>query len=228
MGDRSGGRTVAVAVAGAAALAACLLEWGPAAAQGHGSRPLVYGSEHACRTGRVLSDSDCRNAFLNAEAELDEKSPRFKTRADCEKAFRRCMIGLPWGAPSRGGKGVYFTPRMNGVRISFSGRERAVVPVVDVEFPNVVFSPRPVSRASTERSAARRAQAQAMWDNPPPPPADTPTTFGGADQGPDTSPLRPGEMTSYPVSTERLREMREAERKYGTPDPSDPSVPRKP
>ena len=84
--------------------------WGGAVGAGGGG--AVFFDASACRTAKALSDRECQTAYVNAKAEFDEKAPRFVSRAECERYFRRCMIG----DIDSGGRRVAFIPQMRGFR----------------------------------------------------------------------------------------------------------------
>jgi uncharacterized protein YgiB involved in biofilm formation len=120
--------------------------------------PRLFFDAAACREAKALSDADYATAYANAKAEFDERAPRFSSRAECERFFRRCMIGDIEG----GGRRVAFTPQMQGFAIE-NGRERQVVPVAEGGGAEGLFQPRAVGRAEASAPAARRAEAQEAW-----------------------------------------------------------------
>ena len=73
-----------------------------------------FGAERSCVASGQLSGELCANAAANAQAEFDEKAPRFPTREACERAFgsSRCSVGFS-GAHGWAGKksGVYISLR---------------------------------------------------------------------------------------------------------------------
>jgi uncharacterized protein YgiB involved in biofilm formation len=114
-----------------------------------------------CIADQKLDENLCANAAANAEAEFDEKAPRFSTRQECDARFGpgKCELGLR-GANGWSGKrgGVFFMPRQSGFRVtvhsqsdmtvlpSFSGRELG-------------FAPRTILRLQTSRSGSMRREA---------------------------------------------------------------------
>jgi hypothetical protein len=130
------------------------------------SQRSVYATLRACQSAKLLSDPECKNAFDNAEAELEEKSPRFNDRRSCENFFSRCMIGdLAGGvAGSRGkARGVSFIPDMRAVEITISPGGRTVRPLIDSKRFGLEFSQRTVTRQDTFQSGSKTARAQALW-----------------------------------------------------------------
>ena len=172
-------------------------------------RTRVYLSADACRAVGSLSESQCANAYSNAKAEFNEKAPRFSTRAECERHFRRCMIGDISG----GGK-VTFIPAMRGFRIDSSGVYRAL-PVAEGDQADPLFQPRAVDRVDSFVSAKRTEDAQKAWQAliaPPPVNAagrlPTVYDFGGA------APAA-GAIESYPVPPAMLEDLKNRMQKFG-------------
>jgi Protein of unknown function (DUF1190) len=118
----------------------------------------LYSTAESCEVSSGLTTQECHNAFANALAELDEKSPRFRSRAECEKAFKRCMIA------GFGRRRVEFEPALRGFAIkpSVTGGG-TVVPVVEGDDDLLGFRERSFSRLDTTESYALRAQAQKRW-----------------------------------------------------------------
>ena len=206
-------------LSGYAGLAFCfviaVLSCSPIDGLAFGMKPKVYLNADACRASHALSDSECAQAYQNARAEFNEKAPKFASRSECERHFRRCMIGDIRGS----GRGVDFVPSMLGFRIE-SGRQRQVVPVVEGGEGDPLFRPRAVDRVDASVSAARSAEARKTWEaltSPPPAPdAAAASPFQGfsspdiGDQGATS-----GGTQSYPVSPSMLQDMRTRERLYG-------------
>jgi hypothetical protein len=129
---------------------------GSARAQTHGVR--IYSTTGSCEVSSGLTAQECHNAYANALAELDEKSPRFGSRAECEKAFKRCMIA---GLDRRR---VEFEPAFGGFAIKRSATGGGtVVPVVEGDNDLLGFRERTISRLDTSESFSLRAQAQKRW-----------------------------------------------------------------
>jgi len=181
-------------------------------------RERVYATKQSCETAG-LTAPECKNAFENAAAELDEKAPSFASRAACEKHFRRCMIG---GFDfSKGGKSqsVIFRPSMRGVEIIIrTGNDRTARPLLEINNPNVVFQARSIVRPDISRSPSKRAQAQARWKqfeeaakNPPSggldasKPIEMDLTIQIPDAGRAEKPLPPPDPAAIERRRERLR-----------------------
>ncbi len=148
----------AAAMAATAALAAIVGFFAsPAAAQQRGGR--VFASPYICQQAGGYSAEQCRNAFANAQAELEDAAPRFPTREACVQYFKRCSI-----AEIASGKKVTFAPSLAGVSISAGGGRPAVVPVVAGSAPPLGFQPRPIDQRRTERSTQKQKRAQAAWE----------------------------------------------------------------
>lgn len=156
------------------------------------SRSLAYATPDACISARILDAEECRRAFRNAAAELDEKAPRFPKRAECEAFFRRCMIGLSGAGP----RDVYFTPQLREVRVSASAR--TALPVLYAAHPALGLSPRTIARPAEEVARARRIEAQARWAKRDEI-EESPSAFDPSDAEGEPAPSRPGEITSWPV-----------------------------
>jgi hypothetical protein len=121
----------------------------------------LFATENACRADSQMSGDECRNAFANARAELDEAAPRFSRREECEKHFRRCMIvGLG------GARGAEFGPTAKGVEIIIrSSSDKTARPVLEVESSAVVLNARTAMKPDTHFSAAARKKSQDAWSD---------------------------------------------------------------
>jgi uncharacterized protein YgiB involved in biofilm formation len=204
MFDRSRGASrLAMAVAMGLTGALC----GERVAQDAGGGERIFFDAEACRAAKVLSDGDCEIAFANAKAEFDEKAPRFVSRAECERYFRRCMIGDIAG----GGRRVTFIPQMRGFVIE-TGRERQVVPVAEGAAAAELFQPRPLARADDAVNAAKTAAAQQVWK------AMMASAAAATPSGEDTSaPANAGPAQTYPLPPSMLQDLRNRERAFGAP-----------
>jgi len=130
--------------------------WSPAFGQMIGKR--IFSTSSSCELSTLLTADECRNAQANALAELDEKSPRFPSRAECEKSFRRCMIA------GFDRKRVEFEPALRGFEVNVrSATDKTVVPLVDGDGSVLGFHSRTVLRADAGISHMARDQAQARW-----------------------------------------------------------------
>ena len=130
--------------------------WAPAFGQMIGKR--VFSTSSSCELSTLLTADECRNAHANALAELDEKSPRFASRAECEKNFKRCMIA------GFDRKRVEFEPALRGFEVNVrSATDKTVVPLVDGDGSVLGFRSRTVLRADAGISHMARDQAQARW-----------------------------------------------------------------
>jgi hypothetical protein len=193
---------VALALAAAGCYAA-------AAAPLSGAERRVFYDAAACREAKALNDGDCATAYANAKAEFNEKAPRFSSRAECERYFRRCMIGDV--AP--GGRRVTFTPQMRGFTIE-PGRERQVVPVADGGGAAGLFQLRPIDRADVTVSAGKTATAQQAWKSMIAAPVAVSPSGDDADAAPA------GPTQAYPVPPDMLQDLKRRERAFGgAPDP---------
>ncbi len=179
--------------------------WGGAVGAGGGG--AVFFDASACRTAKALSDRECQTAYVNAKAEFDEKAPRFVSRAECERYFRRCMIG----DIASGGRQVTFIPQMRGFSIALK-RERQVVPVADGAAAAGLFQSRPVGRADDSVNAAKTAAAQQIWKATIASPAVA-TPFGDDANPPTTA----GPARTYPLPPAMLQDLRNRERAFGVP-----------
>lgn len=119
----------------------------------------VYANVTACIQTSRLRPEQCNNAFANAQAELAEASPRFHSRDECSRYFRRCSI-----VSFSSAKDVTVQPTMEGVRLVSAGGSTGVVPVVAGKGPMPLFQPRPIDMRRIDQSPARRANAQSEWD----------------------------------------------------------------
>jgi len=168
-----------------------------------GDNPRVFIDAAACVASGAHSASDCRHAERNARAEFSEKAPRFPTRAACERAFARCMIGDIFA-----GGGVDFVPTLRGFAI-LAGPRAGALPVLEGGGSQGMFERRRIDRddEGVHRGQDRRAQsASGISPGSHPlsrtaPVAEDPASNGG--------------LQAYPVPAAALRELRERERKFG-------------
>jgi uncharacterized protein YgiB involved in biofilm formation len=181
--------------------------WTANAAQLLSAERRVFYDAAACREAKVLSDGDCATAYANAKAEFDEKAARFLSRVECERYFRRCMIG----DVERGGRRVTFTPQMRGFAIE-PGRKRQVVPVADGGDAAGLFQPRPVGRADVSVSTGKTAAAQQTWKSMIAAPVAAAPSGDGAD-----APAAAGPTQAYPLPPDMLQDLRRRERAFGAP-----------
>jgi uncharacterized protein YgiB involved in biofilm formation len=129
-----------------------------AAALGQTIGKRVFSTSESCELGALLTAAECRNAHANALAELDEKSPRFTSRAECEKNFNRCMIA---GIDR---KRVEFEPAMRGFEVNVrSENDKTVMPVVDGASSMLGFHSRTALRPDPGISRTAQGQARARW-----------------------------------------------------------------
>jgi uncharacterized protein YgiB involved in biofilm formation len=124
-----------------------------------------YANRTQCIDDKKLDGTLCANAAANAEAEFDEKAPRFPTRHACEAAFGagRCELGLAgtsgWSGEKRG---VYFTPRQAGFRVTVrSQSDMTVLPSMSGR--ELGFAPRSILKLETSRSARFRREPGLAW-----------------------------------------------------------------
>jgi uncharacterized protein YgiB involved in biofilm formation len=184
-----------------------------------------YATLEQCVDAGQLGDALCANAVANAEAEFDEKAPRFSTRRECEARFGagRCELGLA-GAGGWSGKrqGIFFMPRQSGFRVTVrSEADMTVVPTMLGR--ELGFGARSILRLQTGRSGKFRQEAQPAWRNrgvafgqppgapqnagasrplPPPPPFD-PSFDCSSLLEPSAD--KPASTGCYPAPSNRLR-----------------------
>ena len=185
-----------------------------AVAQSSHLAPRVLLDAAACREAKALSDADCDTAFANAKAEFYEKAPKFPSRAACERYFRRCMIG----DISEGGRRIAFIPQMRGFAIE-DGRERRVIPVADGGGVEFLFQPRAATTPDSYVSGAKTAKAQKDWRMmaaSPEAPASGERIPPPGDEG-DGGASVPGSPQAYPVPPAALQDLKDRERKFGSP-----------
>ncbi len=178
-----------------------------------GRHALVFYNADTCHDAGVYSDDECQRAYANAKAEFYEKAPRFDTRGECERYFRRCMIG----DFSHGGRKVDFTPSMRGFVIE-NGAQRRVVPVADSEIADSLFQPRRIDDDDTMISAARAARAQTACKLIVAPPSTAAVNPGaGPDDDAAGAEPQPGTVKTYPAPEWMQKDLPARERLYGTP-----------
>lgn len=150
-----------------------------------------YGAEQNCILGGKLKPEQCANAVANAQAEFEEKAPRFPSRDACERVFASagCSVGFK-GAEGWAGKksGIYFSPRQAGFRVMVSSPSDMTVTPFALG-PRITFSPRSILRKDTRINPQTAHEARGSWrlqpsaaagaspsaagdDKPPAPPVD--------------------------------------------------------
>ncbi|MFC1455625.1 DUF1190 domain-containing protein [Microvirga arabica] len=165
-----------------------------------------YLTSRACVAEGLLSPTECRNAFANAEAEFDDAVPAFDDQRECERHFRRCTISFTTTSDP---KALRFAPAMRGVQVTVAvDRSRTAVPVLNSRHPAIHFAPRTVAERQDERSAGRQQEAQAKWtaaQRPEEKPVGEPSTWtlrGRVDHDTDRRPSEP----QSPLLEQRLRD----------------------
>jgi uncharacterized protein YgiB involved in biofilm formation len=200
---------------------------GPAAPQTIGGS-RAYNSLDECLAVGQLSKDMCTNAFTNAQAEFNQKTPDFKTRESCERAFgpRSCMIAICTTAaatlPGRGHHacGISFTPRFNGIVVTVASLHNATAR------PNVSgrgganYGARTILKIDTIEHhvyAARGSHGRGGSDIP----ADALPEGAAFDPNAiaDPNPNPSGPIASYPVPAKRLKEMQDRARSLGLAPP---------
>jgi uncharacterized protein YgiB involved in biofilm formation len=208
------------AIVGFVAVVAC-----PLAAMAQtvgGSRS--YASLDECNAAGQLSHEMCSNAFANAQAEFLQKTPPFKSREACERAFGRgtCMISICTASTNlprgRHACGVAFTPRLNGIVVSVASLHSATVRPSVSGKGGIYYAPRTILRSDTGEHpvyASRHGRSG----------ADIPVDAlpAGATVDPDSlvdpNPNPTGPVASYPVPAKRLKEMRDRAKSLGLVPP---------
>ena len=139
-------------------LAILAMALAPADAPGQTTGKRVFSTSASCELTHLLSADQCRNAHSNALAELDEKSPRFASRAECEKSFKHCMIaGFNRGR-------VEFESALRGFEVNArSETDKTVLPVLEGDSSSLEFRGRTVLRMDTGISFSLREQSQKRW-----------------------------------------------------------------
>jgi uncharacterized protein YgiB involved in biofilm formation len=141
-----------------------------------------------------LSAELCTNAAANAQAEFEEKAPRFPSREACQRAFASagCSVGFK-GSDGWAGKksGIFFTPRQSGFLVTVSSeRDMTVVPYA--AGASIGFSRRSILRKDTRIDPRIAAKARENWR------ARAASDAGGAAYGVDTPPPGLGRGTLPP------------------------------
>lgn len=140
----------------AALLSAWLGVFLPHAAVAYQKR--LYATENICRMDSLLSGDECKYAFLNARAAVDEGAPRFSKREECEKYFHHCMIAGFHGA------GVEFGPSLKAVEVTARTSEDKIArPVLEAELPAVTLSSRSALRLDAGISSTAKKKVQDSW-----------------------------------------------------------------
>jgi uncharacterized protein YgiB involved in biofilm formation len=184
----------------------------------------AYANLEQCRDGDRLGEALCTNAAANAEAEFDEKAPRFRTRKECEARFRagRCELGIAGASGWSGQKqGIFFMPQQSGFQVTVrSQTDMTVLP--SMRGDDLGFAPRSILKLQTSRSTRLRREAGQVrgrgvaFGQPtgveapsgeagplPPPPVVDPNFDCSSLLEP--SPGQPASSGCYPVPAARLR-----------------------
>jgi hypothetical protein len=137
-------------------LAALFLVCAPAAIAQTAPGSDTYARRDECIAGQRLNAQQCEFAYRNARAEFEEKTPRYRSRAACERVHKICAVQITGIASfediARAGGGTY-VPRFTGIRVTGSGEAARVLPVVAGAG---TFAARQVAALDT-RVAGRRA-----------------------------------------------------------------------
>jgi uncharacterized protein YgiB involved in biofilm formation len=207
---------------------AVLLAAGPALAQTIGGT-RTYTSPEECISLGQLNREMCNNAFTNAQAEFRQKTPDFKTREACERAFGHgsCMISICTGnaATPHGhgrGCGVAFTPRFNGVVVSVASLHNATTrPFVSGKGSANYYAARTIlkidigeHRVFAARGGRGRSGADVPADALPEGAVIDPNSLA------DPNPNPAGPVATYPVSAKRMKEIQERAKSLGLVPPS--------
>lgn len=109
-----------------------------------------------------MSDQQCEFAYRNARAEFEEKTPRYSSRAMCERSHRRCSIQISglgsFEDLARGRGGGTYVPKFKGIRVIGTGEGAKVLP--DVEGGGRNFVPRQVAALDARVSGRRGVVAE--------------------------------------------------------------------
>jgi hypothetical protein len=162
-------------------LASLLLTVNAAAAAQITRGQYEFASERACAASGKLTAEQCANAAANAQAEFDEKAPRFSTREVCERVFARagCSVGFSGSGGWEGKKSdIYFTPRQQGFRVSI-GRERDVSVTPFTLGPAMGFSRRSILRRDTRIDPHIARHAREIWSQRPASPSASGADLNG-------------------------------------------------
>jgi hypothetical protein len=130
-----------------------------AAAQGApGEQIAIYADRQECLQGGVLTAEQCGQAFLNARAEFEEKAPRYRQRAGCERAHGTCaaQISTSENPAARGLGAVTYVPAFRGVALKRDKQGALVIlPEIAGGEARASFVPRSATQASTQVARPR-------------------------------------------------------------------------
>jgi hypothetical protein len=138
----------------------CMLCWGIMISPAVGAETHAYGSTQNCILSGRLDATKCANAAANAQAEYEERAPRFASREACERIFAAagCSPSL------RGGEA--FSPRQAGFRVVvMSWREQTTTPIV--AGPKISFQPRSILRRDVYVHPKVARFSPGSWSAPP-------------------------------------------------------------
>jgi uncharacterized protein YgiB involved in biofilm formation len=110
----------------------CAADAAAQAAKPQAGAAQTYARRDECVEAGRLTDAQCENAYRNARAEFEEKTPRYAGRASCERVHKRCGVqlsGAGFEALARGG--ATYVPRFAGIRVSGSGASATATPLVE-------------------------------------------------------------------------------------------------
>lgn len=118
----------------------------------------TYVRRDECIEAGKLSAEQCEFAYRNARAEFEQKAPRYASRAQCERAHKRCGAQVTttggWDALARGGGAASYVPRFVGIRVSGEGAAARALPIVEGS-ARIAFTARKVA-ALDDKVAGRR------------------------------------------------------------------------
>ncbi|MDR3448867.1 MAG: DUF1190 domain-containing protein [Alphaproteobacteria bacterium] len=187
--------------------------FGVAEAAGQTTGKRVFSTGNSCELATVLTTQECRNAHDNALAELDEKSPRFASRAECEKSFKQCMIA---GIDRQR---VEFEPALRGFEVNVrAATDKTAIPVIDGDGSSLGFHPRTVLHADKGVSNSLRAQAQQRWAQAQRARAEAAAARPpNGDQGLDAAPDAPSAVSRPPTARDLAAAARRREELRSAP-----------
>ena len=124
---------------------------------------FFFATREACSASWVFNKSECANAFYNAEIELNENAPKFKTIGECMLRFLQCESSdANSSAEPEAQDNGPFRPTMLGVEISYNGNAGVATPVLAAVHPAGMFKARPISRPDVALPAVAHNQSQIL------------------------------------------------------------------
>jgi hypothetical protein len=132
-------------------LLVCVVGAPPASAFEYG-RSLFFATREACYSTMIFRKSECDNAFANAIRQVEERTPLFGAKYECQARFQMCGMRRVVASSEEQVETVGYGPDMLGVEIFNTPGGIMSSPVLAIANPPGLFVPLPVSRVASAAS----------------------------------------------------------------------------